>query len=58
MIAVLVAMSRVYNGYHSVSQVVVAAIVGCAISYGLVRIKLIKTAAEILTQGLQQLTSF
>ena len=56
-LAVLVGYSRVYNGYHTLQQVIVGAIVGCACAYYFVKIKWIKTAAELLTQGLQQLTS-
>jgi membrane-associated phospholipid phosphatase len=57
-LALLVGISRVYNGYHSVSQVIAGAVVGCAVAFGLVQIKLIKTAAELLTQGLQQIATW
>lgn len=57
-LAVLVGISRVYNGYHSVAQVFVGAVLGCVVALGLVRIKLIKTAAELLTQGLQQIVTY
>lgn len=56
--AVLVGYSRIYNGYHSVAQVLVGAVVGCLVAFVLVRIKLIKTAAELLTQGLQQIATY
>jgi dolichyldiphosphatase len=55
-VAVLVGVSRVYNGYHSVAQVAVGAALGVLVALVLVRVSLLKTISERLVAAIQTVT--
>ena len=56
-LALAVALSRVYNGYHSFAQVLVGAALGPLVAMAMVRVRLLKDAADALCGTLQTLVT-
>jgi membrane-associated phospholipid phosphatase len=57
-LAILVAISRIYNGYHTFFQVLVGAIVGAGSAWALVQPRVIKTSAIQLVKAVQSISMY